>query len=180
MADIGGMLIKLDEVVRMVDELPLLATPEPRRRRAARRRRARSGAASAAAAIGDDGIRRTGGRSGRARQPGRRLAERVWSEVRSLVRVTRIDHPDAMLIAPEQSYFLRENLKLRLLNARLALLSRQFDTAQSDLRTVVGDDRALSTTPVRAAPSSRSRCCARSRRRRARAACRCPTTRWPR
>ena len=29
---------------------------------------------------------------------------------------------------------LRENLKLRLLNARLALLSRQFDTAQADLR----------------------------------------------
>ena len=39
-----------------------------------------------------------------------------------------------MLIAPEQAFFLRENLKLRLLNARLALLSRQFDTAQSDLR----------------------------------------------
>ena len=39
-----------------------------------------------------------------------------------------------MLVAPEQAFFLRENLKLRLLNARLALLSRQFDTAQSDLR----------------------------------------------
>jgi uroporphyrin-III C-methyltransferase len=48
--------------------------------------------------------------------------------------VTRIDHPEAMLVAPEQSWFLRENLKLRLLNARLALLSRQFDTTQSDLR----------------------------------------------
>jgi len=49
------------------------------------------------------------------------------------VRVTRIDHPDAMLLAPEQSFFLKENLKLRLLNARLALLSRQFETAQTDL-----------------------------------------------
>ena len=39
-----------------------------------------------------------------------------------------------MLLAPEQAFFLRENLKLRLLNARLALLSRQFDTAQADLR----------------------------------------------
>jgi uroporphyrin-III C-methyltransferase len=39
-----------------------------------------------------------------------------------------------VLVAPEQAWFLRENLKLRLLNARLALLSRQFDTAQSDLR----------------------------------------------
>jgi len=58
----------------------------------------------------------------------------VWQEVRALVRVTRIDQPEAMLVAPEQAFFLRENLKLRLLNARLALLSRQFDTAQSDLR----------------------------------------------
>jgi uroporphyrin-3 C-methyltransferase len=39
-----------------------------------------------------------------------------------------------MLVAPEQAWFLRENLKLRLLNARLALMSRQFDTAQADLR----------------------------------------------
>ena len=59
---------------------------------------------------------------------------RIWQEVRGLVRVTRIDVPEAMLAAPEQAWFLRENLKLRLLNARLALLSRQFDTAQSDLR----------------------------------------------
>ena len=38
-----------------------------------------------------------------------------------------------MLVAPEQAFFLRENLKLRLLNARLALLSRQFETVQSDV-----------------------------------------------
>jgi uroporphyrin-3 C-methyltransferase len=48
--------------------------------------------------------------------------------------VTRIDRPEAMLIAPEQAFFLRENLKLRLLNARLALLSRQTPTALSDLQ----------------------------------------------
>ena len=57
----------------------------------------------------------------------------MWQEVRSLVRVTKVDHPEAALIAPEQAYFLRENLKLRLLNARLSLLSRQFDLAQTDL-----------------------------------------------
>jgi uroporphyrin-3 C-methyltransferase len=54
--------------------------------------------------------------------------------MRGLVRVTPIEQTDAMLVSPEQAWFLRENLKLRLLNARLALLSRQFDTAQSDLR----------------------------------------------
>jgi uroporphyrin-3 C-methyltransferase len=54
--------------------------------------------------------------------------------VRDLVRVTRVNDPDALLLAPEQAFFVRENLKLRLLNARLALLSRQFDVAQADLR----------------------------------------------
>ena len=58
----------------------------------------------------------------------------MWTEIKGLVRVTRIDQPEAMLLAPEQAFFLRENLKLKLLNARLALLSRQFETAQSDLR----------------------------------------------
>jgi uroporphyrin-3 C-methyltransferase len=62
------------------------------------------------------------------------VTDRIWSEAKSLVRVTRIDHPEAMLLAPDQAFFVRENLKLRLLNARLALLSRQFDTAQSDLQ----------------------------------------------
>jgi uroporphyrin-3 C-methyltransferase len=62
------------------------------------------------------------------------LGGHIWAEVRQLVRVTRIDQPEAMLVAPEQAYFLRENLKLRLLNARLALLGRQFDTALVDLR----------------------------------------------
>ena len=62
------------------------------------------------------------------------MGERLWGEVKGLVRVTAIEHPDAMLLAPDQASFLRENLKLRLLNARLAMLSRQFDTAQSDLR----------------------------------------------
>ena len=50
------------------------------------------------------------------------------------MRITRIEQPEAMLVAPEQQFFVRENLKLRLLNARLALLSRQFDIAQSDIR----------------------------------------------
>jgi uroporphyrin-3 C-methyltransferase len=62
------------------------------------------------------------------------FGQTVWSEVRGLVRVTRIDSPEAVLVSPEQTMYLRENLKLRLLNARLALLSRQFDTAAADLR----------------------------------------------
>jgi uroporphyrin-3 C-methyltransferase len=62
------------------------------------------------------------------------VVRQVWNDIRSLVRVTRIDHPDAVLMAPEHGFFVKENLKLRLLNARLALLSHQFDTAQTDLQ----------------------------------------------
>ena len=137
-ADVATLSIKLDEAVRLVDELPLLSAAEPRRdlaRGAAAAARAGLGArrrAASAAGCRASSARR-GGRSSRA--PG--------SEIRSLVRVTRIDQPEAMLVAPEQAFFLKENLKLRLLNARLSLLARQFDAARGDLRWVQGSDRAL-------------------------------------
>jgi uroporphyrin-3 C-methyltransferase len=61
----------------------------------------------------------------------------AWRDVamasRDLVRVSRIDQPEAALLAPEQAYFLRENLKLKLLNARLGLLARQPESALADL-----------------------------------------------
>ena len=59
--------------------------------------------------------------------------EVVRDEARSLVRVSRIDQPEAILLAPDQAFFLRENLKLKLLNARLGVLARQFDSARADL-----------------------------------------------
>jgi uroporphyrin-3 C-methyltransferase len=62
-----------------------------------------------------------------------RLGLLVQEEVRSLVRVSRIEYPDAALLSPEQAFFLRENLKLKLLNARLGLLSRQIDSVRADL-----------------------------------------------
>ncbi|MCU0930715.1 MAG: uroporphyrinogen-III C-methyltransferase [Serpentinimonas sp.] len=68
------------------------------------------------------------------------LLGRVWlstvEQGGQLVRVSRIDHPEAALLAPEQGFFLRENLKLQLLNARLAVLARQMDTARADVRAV--------------------------------------------
>ena len=54
-------------------------------------------------------------------------------ELRELFRVRRVDSPDAVLVAPQQAYFLRQNLRLMLLNARLALLSRNGDAYRADL-----------------------------------------------
>lgn len=133
-ADVASLSIRLDEAVRLVDELPLLAVAEPRRAgsEAAQRR----AAARAAAAASPTAAASAPGASWRdqAIELWERSLAAVWGEVRSLVRVTRIDSPDAVLAAPDQVFFIRENLKLRLLNARLALLSRQFDSAQADLR----------------------------------------------
>jgi uroporphyrin-3 C-methyltransferase len=64
------------------------------------------------------------------------VMDRVLVEARGLLRVSRIDSPEAALLAPEQGFFLRENLKLKLLNARLSLLARQGDAAKSDLQAV--------------------------------------------
>jgi len=132
-ADVATLSIKLEEAVRMIDELPLVSRAEPRRDPA----RAPAGAASSA----DPAASASGfGRwlSTESGQAGRFLVDSLWAEIRSLVRITRIDHPEAMLVAPEQSFFLKENIKLRLLNARLSVLARQFDAAQGDLRWVQG------------------------------------------
>jgi uroporphyrin-3 C-methyltransferase len=127
-ADISSLSIKLDEAIRMVDELPLVAVAEARKDGAGRDANQASAPARAASAAS------AAMWTGKIRDVWSAVTERIWNEVKSLVRVTRIDHPDAMLLAPDQSFFVRENLKLRLLNARLALLSRQFDTAQGDLQ----------------------------------------------
>ena len=134
--DISTLAIRLDEAVRLVDELPLLSLPE---RRAAPRQGARAVSAAAPAASSPAAepvlpAEPAASWLSFVRTNSVALSTRVWDEVRGLIRITPIDQPEAMLIAPEQAFFLRENLKLRLLNARLALLSRQFDTAQSDLR----------------------------------------------
>ena len=62
-----------------------------------------------------------------------RVLRVVGDEASKLLRVSRIEQPEAALLSPEQSYFVRENLKLKLLNARLGLLARQLEAARADL-----------------------------------------------
>lgn len=77
----------------------------------------------------------------RAWVPVRDWSERVRSaaseELRELVHVRRIDQPDALLLAPEQSAWLRANLTLRLLDARMALMARESDVWRSDLDAAI-------------------------------------------
>lgn len=130
--DIAALSIKLDEAIRLVDELPLLSQAEPRKD-------ARAAAASAPKVAARGASAPASSPAGWAATVSDKwgsLMQTLWGETRTLVRVTRIDHPEAMLLAPEQAFFLRENLKLRLLNARLAVLSRQFETVQTDVQGV--------------------------------------------
>lgn len=133
--DIASLAIKLDEAVRLVDEAPLrvidaplAVAPADTAESAAPAPRAAPAPTEPASAGRWDWLPASAGDWWRS----------VRDEARGLLRVTRIDQPEAMLLAPEQSFFLRENLKLRLLNARLALQSRQFDTAQADLQSAAG------------------------------------------
>lgn len=66
--------------------------------------------------------------------PWRRVLGEVWGELRALVRLETSDRPAAPLITPREAYFLRENLRLRLLSARIAILARQEASFKSDLR----------------------------------------------
>lgn len=112
-ADTPALLVKLDELVLLADELPLANAVGGTRSVDAPKRKP------------DEALT----------QWSLRWVQVLHDEIRSLVRVSRIDDPEATLVAPEQMFFLRENLKLRLLNARLCLISRQIDSARSDLAT---------------------------------------------
>lgn len=147
--DLNVMLLRLDEAVRAVDELPLAGQPRARTATATRVSKARnvpvaSEAGSAARAPEGWHWEHIGAWS-----------QGLWDQVRQLVEVRRIDHPEAVLLAPDQEFFLRENLKLRLLNARLALLSRQSEAAQGDLQMAISTidryfDRAARRTQLTA------------------------------
>ncbi|WP_297573025.1 uroporphyrinogen-III C-methyltransferase [uncultured Deefgea sp.] len=63
-----------------------------------------------------------------------RFGAEIWHELKQLIQIRRIDQPDLILLSPEQGFFLRENIKLRLLNARAALLLRNETAFRSDLK----------------------------------------------
>lgn len=108
LADLPGMSVRLETVLGNVDRLPLAFEARPRQ------------------------VREAAGAP--ALTWWQRLGTGLWDELKGLVRVQRLDRSEPALLAPEQSAYLRENLKLRLLNARLAMLSRDQWTFRSELK----------------------------------------------
>jgi uroporphyrin-3 C-methyltransferase len=112
-ADTAGLLTRIDQLLRQIEELPL---------------------------AGDVGHARlvtaSGGNTAAEEQAGSwwgRWWQAVRDEARGLLRVSRVERPEAGMLSPEQAFFVRENLKLRLLGARLSLLARQYEAARADL-----------------------------------------------
>ena len=110
--DLPGMSLRLDRLAAQVDSMPL----------AFDERAERAGAAKDVPGTDERGF-------------WARLGSEVWTELRQLVVVRKVDAPEPPLLPPSQAYFVRENLRLRLLNARLNLLARDEAGYREDLRT---------------------------------------------
>ncbi|MGZ8290332.1 MAG: uroporphyrinogen-III C-methyltransferase [Telluria sp.] len=128
--DLAGVALRLDNVIAQVDTLPMLADEKPVLPATPERpQRAAAKAKTSATPLPPEPM----GLAERAQATWRAWSDEMWSDVRQLIRVRSVDEPAALMVSPSQAYFLRENLKLRLLNARLALLSRNEAAFRSDL-----------------------------------------------
>ena len=106
--DTPGVSLRLEQIILEIDKLPLASYGRPEK--TAEDRRATAGSWW------------------------QRAGSDLWQEIKGLVRIQRFDRDDTALLAPGQGYFLRENLKLRLLNGRLALFSRDQWTFRNELK----------------------------------------------
>lgn len=125
--DVAGTAGKLDQLIAAVDGLPLLSSVEPRQPAVSTSTTAETSAPAAPADA--SWWQRTVART----QPWR---DALLRDTNQLVRIQRIDQPGVLLVSPEQGALLRENLKLRLLSARMALLARQDGPWRADLSAV--------------------------------------------
>jgi uroporphyrin-3 C-methyltransferase/uroporphyrinogen III methyltransferase/synthase len=106
--DTTGIALKLDQIAQGADTWPLLADP------AARPARAAATKPSEAQKGSTDG----------ANDWTARLRAWLAREFGDLVRIRAVDTPEALLLSPAQQQLARQQLRLRLLAARLALLAR--------------------------------------------------------
>lgn len=153
--DSVGMALRLDNVIAQIDTLPMLSDEKPTLPAPPEKK------VKTKVVHGKDGkpvkVEETTSPWLQALQDGwNGWSGEMWTDVRQLIRVRNVETPDALMMSPAQAYFLRENLKLRLLNARMALLSRNEGAFRADLIAAQDalskyfDTRARSTQTVQA------------------------------
>lgn len=133
--DTVGVALRIDNAIGLIDTLPMLADekpvlPAPVVKPRKMDGKAKADAKAVPAAPAPDTY------ASRAQATWRAWSDEMWTDIRQLIRVRKIDSPEALMLSPEQAYFMRENLKLRLLNARLALMSRSETAFRTDLLAV--------------------------------------------
>jgi uroporphyrin-3 C-methyltransferase len=122
--DLTGLALRLDSIIGQVDSMPLMSDEKPVLPATQPRNAARK--------AGDTTSARPAWLLN-LQEAWNSWSSEMWDEIRQLVQVRNVETPEAMLMSPSQAFFARENLKLRLLNARLALLSRNESAFRSDL-----------------------------------------------
>lgn len=132
--DLTGIALRLDSAIAQIDAMPLLAdeqplTPAPKPGHAAAKEVKAAKADSAGSTKQTDGTQWLL----KLQNVWQKVSIEMWGDVQQLVRIRSVESPEALLLSPTQAYYARENLKLRLLNARLALLSRNESAFRSDM-----------------------------------------------
>lgn len=127
--DMAGVAVRIDNVISQLDGLPMLAAEKPAVPAAPEKpaRAQRKGAKPAPATLPDTSL------AAKVQDTWNAWSTEMWADVRDLIRVRKVDTPEALMLSPTEQYFVRENLKLRLLNARVALLSRNESAFRGDL-----------------------------------------------
>lgn len=126
--DVTGIAIRIDNVLAQVDTLPLLLDEKTGEIIS-------GGAAEKASVIDTSSDAAALSSWDKTKAYVADVAGEAWVNLKELVYIRRVDKPDALLLSPSQAYFVRENLKLRLLSARLALLSRNEFVFKNDLKS---------------------------------------------
>ena len=130
--DSTGVALRLDAVIAQIDALPMLSDETPALP-AAPEKPGKAGALPAHGATKLVGPPAPEPLLQKVRDGWNTWSGDMWNDVRQLIRIRRVDTPEALMLSPTQAYFLRENVKLRLLNARMALLSRNETAFRNDL-----------------------------------------------
>ncbi|MDP2170694.1 MAG: uroporphyrinogen-III C-methyltransferase [Rhodocyclaceae bacterium] len=136
-ADVPGIAMKLNEILEAVPNLPLAYEQRPAPTEAEKPPKPGSAESSVKPPASTTTPAAPAAEPAKAfdwQALGQAWLADVWREVRQLVRIERIDRADPGLLSPRESLFLRENLRLRLLSARLGLLARDGSSFQSDIK----------------------------------------------
>jgi uroporphyrin-3 C-methyltransferase len=135
--DLTGITLRLDSVIGQIDNMPLLSDEQPlvpvSEPKVVRHEPARTKVQKDKPQTVKETPQASNDWWPIAKVKFESWTNEMWTDIQQLIRIRKVSTPDALLLSPTQAYYARENLKLRLLTARLSLLSRNEDAFRSDM-----------------------------------------------